>query len=209
MCVERAKADDMRRFLAWVFLWVWVAVLAALPSCAAGPDADPSPGPWRGRIVDIETKTPIEGAVVVAVWERVWRTPAGDNVKFYEAKEVLTDKDGNYEVPAYKPVNVVPLMSYMRGPRFIIFKPGYLSIEYYLEENVMSKTMELQTRGKAYRLSPGLIELPQLQSRQERLEILSLPTSIPDEKMPKLIESMNKEAVAFGLKPSRLGKGGR
>ena len=25
-------------------------------------------GPWKGRIVDIETKEPIEGAVVLAVW---------------------------------------------------------------------------------------------------------------------------------------------
>ena len=41
-------------------------------------------GPWRGRVIDAETKEPVQGAVVVASWERVWRTPAGGVPYVYE-----------------------------------------------------------------------------------------------------------------------------
>ena len=53
-------------------------------------------GPWKGQIIDIETKEPLEGAVVVAVWDRNYRTPTGGSSYFYEAKEVLTDKEGRF-----------------------------------------------------------------------------------------------------------------
>jgi len=82
-------------------------------------------GPWRGKIIDMETKEPLEDVVVLAVWERVYRTPAGDNPYFYEAKEVLTDKEGRFEIPSYRPINLLPIISYMRGPEFTIFKPGF------------------------------------------------------------------------------------
>ena len=63
-------------------------------------------GPWRGKVIDAETKEPIEGAVVLAVWHRNYRTPAGDNAYFYEAKEVLTNKEGRFEIPSYIQINL-------------------------------------------------------------------------------------------------------
>lgn len=85
-------------------------------------------GPWKGRVIDAETKEPLEGAVVLAVWERYYRTPMGDDPYFYEAKEVLTDKDGRFDMPWYVSFNLLPLISYIEGPEFTIFKPGYGSI---------------------------------------------------------------------------------
>ncbi|HBI22938.1 MAG TPA: hypothetical protein DDX84_01705, partial [Nitrospiraceae bacterium] len=170
-------------------------------------------GSWKGQIIDIETKEPLEGTVVLAVWERVYRTPAGDKSYFYEAKEVLTDKNGRFEIPAYTPINLLPLISYMRGPYFIIFKPSYLSIEwwhpnYFLEGSTEKATELTELSGKKYRLSPGLIELPPLKTREERLEVVGdLPPSIPDEKMTKLIELMNKERIELGLNPVHIKRG--
>lgn len=133
-------------------------------------------GPWKGRILDIETKEPLEGTVVLAVWERVYRTPAGPNAYFYNAKEALTDKEGRYEIPSYTPINLLPIISFMRGPRFFIFKPGYLNIEIVLDENVNDKAVELPERGKVFRLAPGVIELPRLRTKEERLQNMpSLP----------------------------------
>lgn len=165
-------------------------------------------GPWKGRIIDIETKEPLEGVVVLAVWDRAYRTLAGDNTYFYEAKEVLTDKEGRFEIPSYRPINLLPIISYIKGPEFTVFKPGYLSLSgRYLDENVIDNPAEFKRNEKIYKLAPGVIELPKLKTRDERLGIISLPTSIPDDKMPKLIELMNKEAVDLGLKPTHL-KGG-
>ena len=128
-------------------------------------------GPWKGKIIDIETKEPLEGAVVLPVWERVYMTPAGASSYFYEAKETLTDKEGRFEIPSYTPINLVPIISYMRGPLFTIFKPGYGSLTMVLDKylkGVTAEVYEMELSEKKYRLSTGLIELPPLKTREER-----------------------------------------
>ena len=60
-----------------------------------------SGGPWRGRVIDADTKQPIEGAVVALVWNRVYDCGVGRYPYFQEAREVLTDKTGSFEIPAY------------------------------------------------------------------------------------------------------------
>lgn len=163
-------------------------------------------GPWKGKIIDIETKEPIEGAVVLAVWERAYRTPAGDNTSFYEAKEVLTDKEGNFEIPAYRPINLLPIISYIREPRFIIFKPGYLSIEISLSENVTDKEAELPENGKVFRLSPGLIELPKLKTREERIKNLHIGLMYDEakKKAKNYMHLLNVERHDLGLDEIRM-----
>ncbi len=60
-----------------------------------------SGGPWRGRVIDVDTKQPIEGAVVALVLNRVYDCGVGRYPYFHGAKEVLTDKTGSFEIPAY------------------------------------------------------------------------------------------------------------
>lgn len=163
-------------------------------------------GPWKGKIIDIETKEPLEGAVVLAVWERAYRTLAGDNTYFYEAKEVLTDKEGNFEMPAYTQINLLPIISYISGPRFIIFKPGYLSIEISLDENITDKEVELTEKGKVFRLSPGLIELPKLKTREERLKNLHIGLMYDEvkKKAKNYMHLLNVERHNLGLDEIRM-----
>lgn len=135
-------------------------------------------GPWKGKVIDAETKEPIEGAVVLAVWDRNYRTPTGGSSYFYEAKEVLTDKEGRFEIPSYTPINLLPLISYIEGPFFTIFKPGYGSLpmglwNFFTGAVVESKEIELY--GKRYRLATGLIELPPLKTREERRMVGASP----------------------------------
>jgi hypothetical protein len=101
-----------------------------------------SGGPWRGRVIDADTKQPIEGAVVSIGWERVYESGFGPYTIFQVAKEVLTDKSGLFEVPAYveKRGKLFWRMRDLRGdpkaellysgpeiriPDFIIYKPSY------------------------------------------------------------------------------------
>lgn len=143
-------------------------------------------GPWKGRIIDIETKELLEGAVVLAVWERVYRTPAGDNSYFYNAKEVLTDKEGRFEIPAYTPINLLPIISYMRGPYFTFFKPEYLSLssvdfgDFFLEGTKEAPLERKEIGGKRFRFAPGVVELPKLKTREERR--MAKPTPVGDKK---------------------------
>jgi hypothetical protein len=157
-------------------------------------------GPWKGKILDVETKEPLEGAVVLAVWERVYRTPAGANSYFYEAKETVTDKAGEFEIPSYTPINLLPLITYMRGPDFTIFKPGYgslnsLALGGYLTGEKSGEQI-LEMRGRKYRFFHGAIELPPLHTWDERNKAnMILPYGdIPKNKWPLLKESTEKEA---------------
>jgi hypothetical protein len=129
-------------------------------------------GPWKGKIIDVETKESLEGAVVLAVWDRVYRTPYGSSSYFYEAKETLTNKAGEFEIPSYIPINLLPIISYMRGPEFTIFKPGYGSVNrlalggYFACE--AQEIQDFEIEGKRYRFTQGVIELPMLKTREER-----------------------------------------
>lgn len=193
------KGDEMKTIFASFILILSLTMFAS--SAFAG-------GPWKGQIIDIESKEPLEGAVVLAVWDRNYRTPTGAMSSFYEAKEVLTDKEGRFEIPSYTPINFLPIISYMREPLFTIFKPGYGSLQMTLgkyltgESGIEPYEGKLPISGYMIRVSPGVIELQRLKTREERLRLLLIPPSIPDDKMPKLIESINKEAISLGLQPT-------
>jgi len=84
---------------------------------------------FRGKVMDFDTKKPLEGAVVVAIWFNI----KGD-IFIKDLKETLTDRNGEWSIVGeeshkYRPH---PLPSFsQRGfddhlqPRFMIFKPGY------------------------------------------------------------------------------------
>jgi len=180
-----------------LFIIVLALTMFTLPAMAAGP--------WKGQIIDIETKEPLGGAVVVAYWYRVWRTPAGGIPDLYEIREVLTNNEGKFEIPSYSPINLLPILSYIRGPEFTIFKPGYLSLSgRHLEEKVIEEPKEFKRNGKIYRLAPSVIELPKLKMREERkANIPSLPSWDEYlENQKNLIRLINEEEKILGLQKS-------
>ena len=156
-------------------------------------------GPWKGKVMDVETKEPLEGAVVLAVWERVYRTPYGPSSYFYEAKEVVTNKGGVFEVPSYTPINLLPIISNMRGPLFTIFKPGYGSVNgmalggYFTGKAQEEQDFNLD--GKRYRYAPGVIELPRLKTMEERKRGQPSPVGGKNDwkKQQELIKALRQE----------------
>ncbi|MEW6001106.1 MAG: hypothetical protein AB1638_00420 [Nitrospirota bacterium] len=114
-----------------------------------------SGGPWGGRVIDADTKEPIEGAVVVAIWRREYDSfpDRGAGIFLHEIKETLTDKDGQFEIPAYvesgkdrqlwkeKDLEGSQLLKLafiepkIRKPEFIIYKPSYGAYEDYPSKN--------------------------------------------------------------------------
>lgn len=101
-----------------------------------------SGGPWRGKVIDSDTKEPIEGAVVIAIWRRGYECAFSSPTFFQEANEVLTDKKGRFEIPTYTEnrsksfwrtqdiqgdvkAELVCSGPEIRDPDFIIYKPSY------------------------------------------------------------------------------------
>lgn len=159
-------------------------------------------GPYRGKVIDAETKQPIEGAVVVGVWRRQPALAMHPKYLFEEAKEVLTDKDGEFTLPGHfsfrsilSPLSEVWVDIY-------IYKPGYGSFPRF-------QTFPRAKQSHDDKIKPfethGLVELPKLKTREERLEVVreACPSGdIPDEKLQHLITAMNVDWTNLGLDPS-------
>lgn len=79
---------------------------------------------FKGKVIDAETKEPIERAVVVAVYEKEEIRLAPESMTAIKhVREVLTGEDGSFLIPSYTSITD-PLSSYFTVT-FIIFKPGY------------------------------------------------------------------------------------
>ncbi len=99
------------------------AAEAQLPKVHGAPQT-------RGRVMDAERGTPLQGAVVVLRWEWLqyyaggWHSsPSFENQgEVLHLAETATDAEGRYSAPAWGPV------VRERGkvePRVLVFKPGY------------------------------------------------------------------------------------
>jgi hypothetical protein len=112
------------------FILIMAFVLISTSGCAHT---------YKGRVIDAETKEPIEGAAVVASWRKEKAVLAGSHEKLKDVKETLTDENGEWTIKGPKGrgydeislaigiVSFLPFVYYTLRPNFIIFKPGYCS----------------------------------------------------------------------------------
>ena len=58
---------------------------------------------FKGKVIDAETKEPIEGAVVVVVYNKhsLLSGPGGGYSSVIKVKEALTDQNGEFHFPSY------------------------------------------------------------------------------------------------------------
>jgi hypothetical protein len=79
----------------------------------------------EGRVVDKATQQPLEGVMVVEVWE-VGGGFEGHTVDYLPLGEAETDSIGRYSFPARGAGNVSEGFLKEYTPRLIFFKPGYV-----------------------------------------------------------------------------------
>jgi len=176
---------------------------------------------FRGKVIDAETKKPIEGAVVVAIYNKKVFAVHEMSSSVINAKEALTDKKGKFYFPSYSTIMLGPF-SYEHYATFIIYKPGYgrlphnrihslsrVSLDqketYFLAEN-FGKPGEIPVRTVGtwnytkQKVTFGLVELPLLKTRKDRLNAIpGRPTGFRSKELPLLFKAINDERKAFGL----------
>ncbi len=168
-----------------------------------------SDGPWMGKVIDAETKEPIQGTAVVAIWQKVYATPAGGNSYFFNAIETLTDQEGKFYVKIFKAFNTIPLISSIRGPYFLVFKPEYTPFGHspagyeYFRKYFPNSPLKVDLNTLQELFKKGItIELFKLKTKEERLEsetgIFPLG-GIPYNKLPKLMNLINLDRKNLGL----------
>ena len=152
-------------------------------------------GPYYGKVVDMETKEPIEGAAVLVVFYANEPGPAGSITRYADALETQTDKNGEFRIPEHM---VTPeKRRYFLVPHgyFTIFKPGYGC--YPMHKDVKPIFVP---NGMLPPKESVTIELPRLKTIQERLSntILPIGLDIPKEKYRILNDLINQELRILG-----------
>ncbi len=176
----------------------FVVVLFCLISSACAH----SDGPYKGKVVELETGNPIERAVVAASWS-IEEVPHAQ--KICDAEETVTDKNGEFVLP--KGSCVSHPFAKIFGPYVIVFKPGYLGYP-PLGHNEEEKRAHMPNWGKPRLFKDkkqyNVIELGRPKTREEReLTLDHADFPIHDEvveKLPNLIKLINEERKNLGFK---------
>lgn len=165
-------------------------------------------GPYRGRVVELETGEPIEGAVVAARWMIVTFI---NLEKICDAQETITDKNGEFELP--KGWCWSNIFAKMYKPYVVIFKPGYLGYPPLGYNQEQRKTYMPDFTGDEFKDEKQfyIIKLGRPKTREERIHTLdSADFPIDDEvvkKLPNLIQFINDERKNLGFKGDIYRKG--
>lgn len=154
---------------------------------------------YQGKVIDAETKEPLVGAVVLAIWYQEAPGLGHPAEGYHDALEVLTNAHGEFTVPAKTHLTMI---GKIREPELVIYYPGYGFYPRYQVQPRDDKAI-----AAAYEQRFFNVALPRLKTRQERLNILvGLPhdPQIPDRKMPHSIRFMNEERRQLGLQPTHI-----
>jgi hypothetical protein len=157
-------------------------------------------GPYKGKVVDANAGEPIEGAVVAAHWVI---EPFVHSERTCDAKETITDKNGEFELPEGRCTSHP--FAELYKPYVVVFKPGYLGYPPLgaTQEGKKAKMpdftgLEFKDEKQYY-----IIKLGRPKTRQEREFTQSHAQSpLIDEtisKLPILIRLVNEERNNLGL----------
>ena len=157
-------------------------------------------GPFMGKVIDVETKEPIEGAAVLAVYYTYSSTVGGRVSHYTNAQEAVTDAKGEFRIPPLKDFTFKLFGHHDEQVRFTIFKSGY---------GAFGGTSQSQGVFIDGMKSPNsflpqdkhiLIELPQLKTKEEiRWNLPSIEPNAPHSKQRNLIKLIDEERIKLGL----------
>jgi hypothetical protein len=141
---------------------------------------------FKGKVIDAETKQPLQGAVVVVVYNKTTMgLGAGTISSIIHVREALTDKDGVFLIPSY--TTIIQPFSWSSSASFIIFKPGcgtfprkhaYPPVLSLPEQEIFfsagvgtERLLSVYVADWKYEyrtLKTGIVELPKFKTREER-----------------------------------------
>ena len=192
----------MTGWLRMLALCSWLLFVCAAPAGAQRPEGwdiylGQPRGPYRGQVVDADTQKPLAGAVVAAYWVRERIYPFHAARERYAVREVVTGGDGRFVLDARDIEENAPKRTL--HPEFRIFVPGYGAYP----------GQQLQPHGFTGGIfwgSGGTVELPRLESRQDRIRNMRRVdpndwSERPFAELPRLTEAFNREREFLGLEP--------
>lgn len=163
-------------------------------------------GPYRGKVIELETGRPIEGAVVAARWRiTVWV----HTEILCDAQETITDKNGDFKLPLGWCINHP--FAEMDKPRVVVFKPGYLGYPPLGYDQEQRRAHMPDFSGQEFRDKKEfyVIKLGKAKTWDERKSTLDEAVTIIyaefARKLPLLLKLTNEESKSYWEGPGRQG----
>jgi hypothetical protein len=154
-------------------------------------------GPWKGQVIDRETKKPIEGAVVLMVW--YYFDGIMDQTRTYhDSEEAVTDAQGRFAISSRW---YWSWFVFTERPDIYVFKGGYGQWQIQDYGSYTEERYKHNTERNAARLTGegAVLELPPLNTRDQKVQHLRLPILVPRDRIPKLRDAVNNESEKLGL----------
>lgn len=151
-----------------------------------------------GKVVDSETKKPIDGAVILAVYYYEAITPVGTRDYIIDGQETLTGENGEFRVPCVRKWFVAD-RGFTRG-NLNIFKPGYGAFPEHRQSSAIGVEYEDWPPSSKY----VVYELPRLKTKEERKKhviYMNTYNEISYQKRKLYMTAINEERVALGMPP--------
>lgn len=149
---------------------------------------------FEGKVIDAETKEPIEGAAVLGVYYGVTDSIAGSNHYAIDAQETLTDANGEFKIPDKK----IKSKDVTGKPdcNLIIFKPGYGVFPRHKLSDAVGENKSWPTPEKYI-----VYELPKLKTIEERKKNLLFQyyEGFGDKIFFNFLNLINEEYKSLGL----------
>jgi len=146
----------------------------------------------KGVVLDMETKKPIQGAVVLVVYGAELESQGGGVAKNADAQEILTDKKGYFTIPANFVFFVRPPGShFIKTPRIIVFKASYGA---YPSPNSTKFENSFSPEYKNLDYIIGLRRIDSLEERLNNSQGINLPNDLHPEKY-KLLQNARKSEI--------------
>lgn len=219
--MKKMKKISKKKILLALIILVPLGFLASPSSC---PLFDKT---FQGKLIDAETLKPIEGAVVVAVWRKTRAMFIDTFSKFKDAKETLTDKNGEWSItgPEGDEDRVIPALLHLIGiymtekPSFVYYKPGYrrdirggfsaypyIDREHNLEGIVLSRPGETweEIREHSKKYSVGMLCFIPAKDPEKKLRNLDFSFKYPENvKTVGWQRGMSEVYLVIGLKKAK------
>lgn len=119
--------------------------------------------PYKGKVIDADTKEPIEDAAVLVVYYNFYPTGAGSISSAGDAQETLTDGNGEFKMP-WK-VILYGDAKFCPDGEVIIFKPGYGVLPSHKRSTAVGENKSWPPAFKYV-----VYEIPKLKTREERIK---------------------------------------
>jgi hypothetical protein len=151
-------------------------------------------GPYSGMVIDRDTRAPIEGAVVIAIWNTESPKQGGAVSQYFDAREAATDKKGEFTIPGYE----LRIMDTLLPTEILIFKAGY---EHFGEVSWdFIRTVHNPEVEWVHEKPRFVLTRMNMQERGDPSTVPQRPR-VPENNMKILTQEIDKERIFRGLPP--------